>query len=52
VATILEGELSVGTYRVTWDGKNSEGQDVSSGVYLYRLVAGETVVSRKMLLLK
>jgi hypothetical protein len=52
VVTILNDELTVGTYRVTWDAKNNQGQDVSSGVYLYRLVAGETAVSRKMLLLK
>nr|NIT58129.1 hypothetical protein [Fodinibius sp.]NIW96757.1 hypothetical protein [Phycisphaerae bacterium]NIY26711.1 hypothetical protein [Fodinibius sp.] len=28
-------------HRVTWDGRNDNGSQVSSGVYLYRIEAGE-----------
>ena len=52
VVTLVDKRLPAGSYRVTWDGKDYVGQEVSSGVYLYRLTADEFVQSRKMLLLK
>ena len=33
-----EGEREAGRYRLTWDGKDSRGHNVASGVYLYRLI--------------
>jgi len=47
VASIAEGFYSAGEYSVEWDGEN-----VSSGVYFYRLTTDEFSVSRRMLLLK
>jgi hypothetical protein len=38
--------------RADWDGRDDAGQLVSSGVYFYKLEAGDSVASRKMLLLK
>ena len=35
-----------------WDGKDSSGQQVASGVYLYTLRAGEFKITRKMVILK
>jgi hypothetical protein len=52
VKTLLNRTLPAGTYRVSWDGTNDDGQPVSSGVYLYRLTAGEMVLRRKMTLIK
>ena len=52
VTTLVDKRLPAGSYRITWDGKDDVGQEVSSGVYLYRLTADEFVHSRKMLLLK
>lgn len=37
VRTLVDEKKLSGNYRVTWDGRNSSGQQVASGVYLYRL---------------
>ena len=51
--TLLSGEMrSAGTYTVSWDGKNDAGVSMPSGVYLYRVVAGSYLASKKMTLLK
>ena len=47
-----EHNLTAGYYEKTWNGTNKFGVPVGSGVYLYRFVAGDFVVTRKMLLLK
>ncbi len=41
-----------GEYSITWDGNDSRGCSVSSGIYLYMISAGEYRQTRKMLLLK
>jgi hypothetical protein len=53
LVTILASEqLAAGTYSVAWDGSDIWGNQVASGVYLYRLQANDFVSTRKMLLLK
>jgi len=37
---------------VSWNGKNSKGEEVSSGIYFYKLISSNSVYVRKMLLLK
>jgi N-acetylmuramoyl-L-alanine amidase len=44
--------VSAGTHKIIWDGKNSQGMDVASGTYIYRLHAGNKVLTRKMVLLR
>ena len=39
VKIIDEGDKSVGQYTSVWDGKNDDGEKVSSGVYFYQLRA-------------
>jgi len=46
------GRLSQGEYEYTWNGTNSEGNPVASGVYLYELNAGEFHQTKKMFLLR
>ncbi len=52
VRTLVEQDLGAGEHRVYWDGKDSGGHPVSSGVYFYRLSSGEREQTRKMILLK
>ena len=52
VTRLTEGTLTAGTYTVTWDGTDSSGRPVASGVYLYRLSAEGLSITRKMVLLK
>ena len=52
VKTLLDEVVSAGLHRVTWSGDDASGRPVSSGIYLYRLEAGGTVLTRKMLLLR
>ena len=57
VRTISLGNKNAGVYTtkdkaVYWDGKDSLGQKVASGVYYYTLQAGEFRATRKMVILK
>jgi hypothetical protein len=47
VGLIVNEELSAGNYKANWDAK-----DLTSGVYFYRIQAGEFVQSYKMILIK
>ncbi len=52
VKTLVSGVQTAGVHTAQWDATNDFGQRVSSGVYLYRLNAGDRVETRKMMLLK
>lgn len=52
VTTLLDQKKSSGEYRVLWDGKDETGEDVASGIYLYRLSAGDVTLTKKMVLLR
>ncbi|MBC8375888.1 MAG: T9SS type A sorting domain-containing protein [FCB group bacterium] len=43
---------AAGSYSITWNGKDTRGVSVGSGMYFYTLSAGEYTETRKMLLLK
>jgi hypothetical protein len=52
VRTLVNKRQSAGEKSVVWDGRDDFGKKVSSGVYIYRIRAGDYVKSRKMVLLR
>ena len=53
VRALVDGQqLPQGTHRQSWNGRNDRGEQVSSGMYFYRLQAGKFSQTRKMLLVK
>jgi flagellar hook assembly protein FlgD len=52
VATLVDDQKIPGLYTALWDGRDINGGAVGSGVYFYRLRAGDVVLTKKMILLK
>jgi M6 family metalloprotease-like protein len=52
VRTLVSEIRTQGTYKAVWNGKNDRGASVASGVYFYRLTAGDFTQIRKMILLR
>ena len=52
VKTLQSGNLSSGDHQVVWNGKNSDNEQVASGVYLYKLKSGKSESVKKMIMMK
>lgn len=52
IQTLLNEQLPSSYYSIVWNGKNYNGHDVTSGVYLYKLQVDNHVLARKCILLK
>ncbi len=52
VRTLVARRQSAGFHTVIWDGTDDLGRRVASGVYVYRLRAGDWVQTRKMVLVE
>ncbi len=52
VQILQDGELGAGTHTFSWDGKDSTGRSVASGVYFVRAESGQLAESRKLVLLR
>ncbi len=52
VASLKECPMSIGTHRVTWDGTTRSGARASSGIYFYRLAAGDHTQTGRMVMVK
>jgi len=53
VKTFGNSQLTAGQHTVIWNGKDDNGDSVTSGIYFYRLLeAGNSIATKKMMLLK
>jgi len=52
VRTLLQGQEKAGYKTVKWDGKDDAGKGVSSGIYFYKVEAGNFHETKKMTLLR
>ncbi|MEA2062056.1 MAG: FG-GAP-like repeat-containing protein, partial [Gemmatimonadota bacterium] len=52
VRVLVNGPHDQGTYAVEWNGRDSEGASMPSGVYFYRMTTAGTVITRKMVLIR
>ncbi len=49
---LVDDYLTAGSHTVSWDGTDHNGSEVASGIYFYRLTAGDFSDKKKMILLK
>jgi len=52
VKEIPVGEQNPGNYRIEWDGKDSKGQALPTGIYCIRMIAGKDYYQTKAILMK
>jgi hypothetical protein len=52
VRTLVDEQKPAGEYAIPWNGKNEASEDVASGVYFYRIKAGNYESVRRMTLLR
>jgi flagellar hook assembly protein FlgD len=52
IRTLHQGLLPEGMHELTWNGKDDNGNDTASGVYMYRLSTDGFTDTRKMVLMK
>jgi flagellar hook assembly protein FlgD len=52
VTTLTDGLQPSGNYQVVWNGRNRDGQEVASGVYLYLFQTKGMKETKKILLLR
>jgi len=51
VRSIVQKNEGSGRFKASWDGKDENGNSIASGIYIYRLIAGNRILSRKMVLI-
>ena len=52
VAVLRQGHQQAGYHRLRWNGRDDAGRPLASGIYLYRLVTDEGILTRKLVLLR
>jgi len=52
INTLLAGNLPAGVHSVRWDGKDSRGREVSTGIYVYQIKTESFSKSNRMIMIK
>ena len=52
VRELVNDERKAGYHKVLWNGRDNFGNQVSSGMYILRIVAGEYRTAKKMILIR
>ena len=52
VRVLVNNTQAMGSHSIQWDGRDAIGRKLSSGMYIYRLVAGQNVAIKKMIFAK
>ena len=52
VAVVVDQDLPAGTHRREWDGRDRRGRAAATGLYLYRLQAGQQILTGKLALIR
>ncbi|MCL2063849.1 MAG: leucine-rich repeat protein [Candidatus Cloacimonetes bacterium] len=52
VRTLVDNEMNQGSHTVVWNGKDNNGQQVSSGIYFYQMRIGDYLSIKRMVLMK
>ena len=52
VRDLVSGHMGPGEFTVTWDGKDANGAEVASGVYVYKIESTSLKLSKKVTFLK
>jgi hypothetical protein len=52
VSTLASAELGVGRHVFSWDGRSERGATVANGVYFVRVVAGDVVARKKVVVVR
>ena len=52
VAVLVNESKPAGRYEAVWDGHDKHGNPAATGVYFYRLIAGDFAGTRKVVLMK
>lgn len=52
IRTLINEQLPAGEYKFTWNGRDNRGKLVTSGIYFYRLTAGDKQAVKRMILMQ
>lgn len=52
IVVLVDEEHRTGFHSIVWNGRNGESSAVGSGVYLYRMMAGDFVDTKKLMLVR
>jgi len=52
VRTLIDRDLPAGLHRVAWNGEDSSGQTMASGIYFYEVITDCGCLAKRMILLK